>query len=140
MTDVDEETKRVHTLKAAVPSSRSSDDDERKGAARESNARYGSIGGHGNEINYETLTPIAILDEILDNSPSSEAGILDGDLLLAFGAVSSASHQDSMNAIPNEVKANIGKPITVVIKGTTTSKRSTSCRKRGMAGGCSGAI
>ena len=112
MKDIDEETKRVHTLKAAAPRINSSDD-ERKGATRDSS---GSYGNSGSDIKYESIEPIATLDEILDNSPSCEAGILDGDLLLAFGAVSSATHQDPMNAIPNEVKTNIGKPITVIIK------------------------
>ena len=37
------------------------------------------------------LTPFAIIDQVFENSPSQEAGILEGDLLLRFGTVTSSS-------------------------------------------------
>ena len=108
MKDIDEETKRVHALKAANPETRTSDDDFQIRAA--------ASASRNTNVNYDTLEAIAILDEILDNSPSCEAGIMDGDILLAFGAVNSTTQQDPMNAIPNEVKNNIGKSITLIVK------------------------
>ena len=37
------------------------------------------------------LTPFAIIDQVFENSPSQEAGILEGDLLLRFGTVTSSA-------------------------------------------------
>ena len=38
------------------------------------------------------LTPFAIIDEVFSNSPSEEAGIQTGDLLLRFGSVTADNH------------------------------------------------
>ena len=64
------------------------------------------------------LTPIAIIDEIIPSSPAEEATLQNGDLLLAFGAVTSALGTDAMNRFPELVRQSVGQPIKLkVVRG-----------------------
>ena len=49
------------------------------------------------------LTPFAIIDQVFANSPSQEAGILEGDLLLRFGTVTSSAHNSSFTSIKRAI-------------------------------------
>ena len=57
----------------------------------------------------------AIIDEILDTSPAKEAGLMNGDELLAFGRVS-AQTSDALNAVPSVVRDNVNKRIPLTIR------------------------
>ena len=62
--------------------------------------------------------PFAVIDEILDASPAKDAGLVNGDELLAFGKVT-AQTLDALNAVPSVVRDNVGMriPLTVRRKG-----------------------
>jgi len=59
--------------------------------------------------------PFAIIDEVLDGSPSHQAGIQNGDELVAFGSIR-AETLDGLNCIPALVGANVNKPITIEVR------------------------
>jgi 26S proteasome non-ATPase regulatory subunit 9 len=59
---------------------------------------------------------IAIIDEILDGSPASTAGMLDGDELLKFGPVVTADTTDALNAIPGVVRDNVNQRISITVR------------------------
>ena len=65
------------------------------------------------EQNHDT-TPIAIIDEVLVGSPSAEAGLCNGDLLLRFAHVSS-THKPGLTSIPGIVRESAGQPISIVV-------------------------
>jgi 26S proteasome non-ATPase regulatory subunit 9 len=140
MKDITEETKKVHALKMQ--------EDARNGTSNRSSASTSSgdstsaaellhlqQGGGNNDpqqgqgiVSYESLTGIATVDQILDHSPACEAGLLDGDVLLAFGPVNcdscstasasaSASASDTaMNMVPGVVRANVNKAVKLVVR------------------------
>jgi len=64
---------------------------------------------------YGHLRPIAVINEILENSPAIEAGLVDGDLLLDFGGIN-CSTTNPLGSIPNIVGQNLGKDINLIIK------------------------
>lgn len=59
--------------------------------------------------------PIAILDELLEGSPAAAAGIVNGDLLLQFGHVTSAE-PSPLPAIAKLVGESVSKVIVVVVR------------------------
>lgn len=59
---------------------------------------------------------IAIIDEILDGSPASTAGMMDGDELLKFGAVVTGNTPDALNAIPSVVRDNVNQRINITVR------------------------
>eukprot|EP01031_Cornospumella_fuschlensis_P035168 gene35168-42598_t len=61
------------------------------------------------------LGPIAKLDEILEGSPAAEAGIVDGDLLMKFGSITSNT-ADALPSIAKLVGASVSKPIAILVK------------------------
>lgn len=61
------------------------------------------------------LLPMAILDEILPESPASVAGVRDGDALLRFGHITH-HHPSFMQAIAKLVGSSVEKPIDVVVR------------------------
>lgn len=65
------------------------------------------------EITMNT-NPFAIIDEILSGSPAQRSGLKNGDKLLAFGPVTSRT-VDALSAIPNIVRTNVGKGISLVV-------------------------
>mmetsp|Transcript_24367 Transcript_24367/g.35756 ORF Transcript_24367/g.35756 Transcript_24367/m.35756 type:complete len:218 (+) Transcript_24367:44-697(+) len=65
------------------------------------------------------LIPIAVIDEILPESPAHSAGLVDGDLLLAFGTIDHRT-QSPMNAIPRVVMDNKDKSIDIVVRRNNT--------------------
>ena len=60
-------------------------------------------------------TAFAIIDEILDTSPAKEAGLMNGDELLAFGKVT-AQTSDALNAVPSVVRDAVNKRIPLIIR------------------------
>jgi 26S proteasome non-ATPase regulatory subunit 9 len=64
-----------------------------------------------------SLSPMAKLDEVLEGSPASMAGIMNGDLLIQFGAINKSNSSDNFfSAITKLVGESNGKIITVVIQ------------------------
>ena len=57
----------------------------------------------------------AIIDEILTGSPSCDAGLLNGDELIAFGYVNYRT-TDAINAVPTVVRENVNGCISVTIR------------------------
>jgi 26S proteasome non-ATPase regulatory subunit 9 len=74
-----------------------------------------NIGEGERKNNYDTAKGFAIIDEILDTSPASEAGLKNGDELLAFGKVNGLT-LDALNAVPSVVKDNVNKRIPLYVK------------------------
>ncbi len=105
MDEINVETKRVQALRAAQAEPLPEADD-----AEVQRVDDGSVKSHSN------LGVIAIIDEILDGSPASEAGLVDGDELLAFGPVTTLASADPMSAIPAVVKDGVGRPIKLVVR------------------------
>lgn len=70
------------------------------------------------------LTPFAIIDEVFSDSPSHEAGIIEGDLLLRFGTITSDNHH-GFDAIKRAIVAQLslvacnGESISIVVRRTT---------------------
>lgn len=70
------------------------------------------------------LTPFAIIDQVFANSPSQEAGIQEGDLLLRFGTVTSDNHGD-FNSIKRAIVTELSLAaanecsISVAVRRTT---------------------
>lgn len=62
-----------------------------------------------------TVTPFAQLDEILAGSPAYAAGIMEGDLLLAFGHIVSTT-PDRLKAIAQLVGENVNKEIVLKVR------------------------
>ena len=60
-------------------------------------------------------TAFAIIDQILDTSPAKEAGLINGDELLAFGRVT-AQTSDALNAVPSVVRDNVNKRIPLTVR------------------------
>lgn len=82
-----------------------------------------------------SLSPMAVVDEILADSPASLASLVDGDWLLSFGSVSRdgnglAGESELLSCIPGVVKNNVNKPIPLVIsrvvKSTEDGRESSS--------------
>ena len=67
------------------------------------------------EVTSSNSKAFAIVDEILETSPASEAGLINGDELLAFGKVTSQT-LDALNAVPSVVRDNVGKSIPLQIR------------------------
>jgi 26S proteasome regulatory subunit N4 len=61
------------------------------------------------------LSPYAVIDEILPNSPASICGLQDGDKLIAFETIT-ANATNPLVLIPNVVRQNIGKPIPIIVR------------------------
>lgn len=118
----------------AAPSSRrrgtnaSADDAAVAGSNHTSNA--GSDGGaiqsaastqQQQQVSFQATTPFAIIDEVSPNSPASEAGLQEGDLLLQFGEVHSRNHDD-FRAISQllPVAASEGKTVWISVRRKTT--------------------
>jgi len=66
-------------------------------------------------------TPFAIIDEVSNHSPSSEAGLKVNDVIICFGNVNSTNHND-FKAIAELVPsaANDNKSITVAVRRKST--------------------
>lgn len=65
----------------------------------------------------DTLRPIAKLDQILPDSPAAAAGIMEGDMLLRMGHVTSKTN-NAMREIPKLVGDNVNKALNVeVLRG-----------------------
>lgn len=70
------------------------------------------------------LKPFAIIDQVFANSPSQEAGIQEGDLLLRFGTVTSDNHGD-FNSIKRAIVTELSLAaanecsISVAVRRTT---------------------
>lgn len=70
------------------------------------------------------LTPFAIIDEVFSNSPSEEAGIQTGDLLLRFGSVTADNH-DGFDAIKRAIVTQLslaaanGESISIAVRRST---------------------
>ena len=107
MEEINVETKRVQSLRTAIREPRPEADDT---GAEEVDNKSSSA------KSYDNLGTIAIIDEILDGSPASEAGLKDGDVLLAFGPVTTLASADPMNAIPAVLKDSVGRPIKLVVR------------------------
>ena len=97
--------KTLHLIHAELPT------------VEESRANYGNASSMNTEQSGNSM-PFAIIDEILDSSPAKEAGLVNGDELLAFGKVNSQT-LDALNAVPSVVRDNVGTriPLTVRRKG-----------------------
>jgi len=71
-----------------------------------------------------SLRPFAIIDEVFSNSPSQEAGIQEGDLLLRFGTVTSDTH-NGFDAIKRAIVTQLslasanGSSISMAVRRTT---------------------
>eukprot|EP00573_Skeletonema_grethae_P002174 CAMPEP_0201689366 /NCGR_PEP_ID=MMETSP0578-20130828/2974_1 /ASSEMBLY_ACC=CAM_ASM_000663 /TAXON_ID=267565 /ORGANISM="Skeletonema grethea, Strain CCMP 1804" /LENGTH=358 /DNA_ID=CAMNT_0048173989 /DNA_START=25 /DNA_END=1098 /DNA_ORIENTATION=+ len=71
------------------------------------------------------LTPFAIIDQVFANSPSQEAGIQEGDLLVRFGTVTSDNHGD-FNSIKRAIVTELSLAaanecsISVAVRRTTS--------------------
>ncbi|KAJ2725421.1 putative 26S proteasome regulatory subunit [Coemansia sp. Benny D115] len=59
--------------------------------------------------------PFARVSMVEPKSPASEAGLLVGDGVVAFGAVDCTNHQ-GLKALVKETTENIGRPVTVVVE------------------------
>ena len=66
-------------------------------------------------------TPFAIIDEVSPNSPASDAGLLENDILIQFGHVNSTNH-NNFRAIAELVPSVAGenKSITVKVRRRST--------------------
>jgi hypothetical protein len=70
------------------------------------------------------LTPFAIIDEVFSNSPSEEAGIQMGDVLLRFGSVTADNH-NGFDAIKRAIVSQLslaaanGESISIAVRRTT---------------------
>ena len=66
-------------------------------------------------------TPFAIIDEVSPNSPASEAGLLENDIIIQFGHVNSTNH-NNFRAIAELVQsvASENKSITVKVRRRST--------------------
>ena len=73
------------------------------------------------EEQQQFTTPFAIIDEVSQNSPSSEAGLKVNDVIIRFGNVNSTNHND-FKAIAELVPsaANDNKSITVAVRRKST--------------------
>jgi len=71
------------------------------------------------------LTPFAIIDQVFPNSPSQEAGIQEGDLLLRFGTVTSNNHNGVFDSIKRAIVTELSLAaanecsISVAVRRTT---------------------
>ena len=71
------------------------------------------------------LTPFAIIDQVFPNSPSQEAGIREGDLLLRFGTVTSKNHNGVFDSIKRAIVTELSLAaanecsISVAVRRTT---------------------
>ena len=64
------------------------------GNSREQNANTVSEQQHQQRRDEQPTTPFAIIDEVSPNSPASEAGIKENDVLIRFGSINSTNHRD----------------------------------------------
>ena len=83
MDEINVETKRVQALRAAQSEHQPEVDHAESERSDDSSAK-----------SYTNLRVIAKIDEILAGSPASEAGLVDGDELLAFGSVTTLTSAD----------------------------------------------
>lgn len=63
-------------------------------------------------------TPFAIIDEVSSNSPSSEAGLKEGDIIIRFGNINSCDFKAIAELVPSA--ANDNKSITVAVRRKST--------------------
>ena len=98
--------KTLHLIHAELPT------------VEESRANYGNASSRSVEQSGNSMA-FAVIDEILDSSPAKDAGLVNGDELLAFGRVNSQT-LDALNSVPSVVRDNVGTkiPLTVRRKGT----------------------
>ena len=68
----------------------------------------------------EHTTPFAIIDEVSPNSPASEAGLIENDVIIRFGDINSTNHRE-FRAIAELVQltASENKSITVTVRRKT---------------------
>jgi len=70
------------------------------------------------------LTPFAVIDQVFPNSPSQEAGIQEGDLLLRFGTVTADNHS-AFNSIKRAIVTELSlasaneASISIAVRRTT---------------------
>jgi len=70
------------------------------------------------------LTPFAVIDQVFPNSPSQEAGIQEGDLLLRFGTVTADNHS-GFNSIKRAIVTELSlasaneASISIAVRRTT---------------------
>ncbi|KAL7442853.1 hypothetical protein ACHAXM_008554 [Skeletonema potamos] len=75
-----------------------------------------------------SLRPFAVIDEVFSNSPSQEAGIKEGDLLLRFGTVTSDNH-NGFDAIKRAIVTQLslasanGTSISIAVRRSTVELR-----------------
>jgi hypothetical protein len=80
------------------------------------------------------LTPFAIIDQVFANSPSQEAGILEGDLLLRFGTVtSSAANNGSFTSIKRAIVTELSMAHSNDCSISISVRRSTKMLLGGVA-------
>ncbi len=104
--------------------SNSSLDDTSRGVvrnSREQNTNTVSEQQHQQRREEQPTTPFAIIDEVSPNSPASEAGIRENDVLLRFGSVNSTNHRD-FRAIAEllPLAASENKSILVAVRRKTS--------------------
>lgn len=77
-------------------------------------------GRHGVSFPEHAATPFAIIDEVSPDSPASEAGIKENDVLLRFGDVDSTNHRE-FRAIAEllPLAASENKSISIVVRRKT---------------------
>lgn len=76
---------------------------------------------HVSFVEEQSTTPFAIIDEVSPNSPASEAGIKENDVLIRFGNVNSTNHRD-FRAIAEllPLAASENKTILVAVRRKTS--------------------
>jgi hypothetical protein len=76
---------------------------------------------HVSFLEEQSTTPFAIIDEVSPNSPASEAGIKENDVLIRFGHVNSTNHRD-FRAIAEllPLAASENKTILVAVRRKTS--------------------
>lgn len=76
---------------------------------------------HVSFLDEQATTPFAIIDEVSPNSPASEAGIKENDVLIRFGNVNSTNHRD-FRAIAEllPLAASENKSILVAVRRKTS--------------------
>lgn len=102
MRQIEREMKNVYTTIEVLPSPPSQQQQE----------QVSNIHIQAKDVHY---TAFAIINEILDGSPAKESGLIDGDKLISFGTVSAKAGSDAINMLPEIVRSNMNKPISLKI-------------------------